>query len=153
MKFICPLITVSDMARARRFYENVLGQVVKDDFGENVFFEGGFSIHLRQHFASLIDWHEVSPGDPVFELYFEDDDLYSLVRRLEAENVRFAHPLRQQPWKQLVVRFFDPDGNLVEAGEPLAITSARLMKEGLSPEEVAKAMGVSVELITQWEEG
>ena len=44
VKFICTLITVADMQRSRHFYENVLGQKVETDFGENVSF-GGFAIH------------------------------------------------------------------------------------------------------------
>jgi catechol 2,3-dioxygenase-like lactoylglutathione lyase family enzyme len=45
MKYICPLIVVKDIAESRHFYENILGQKVKYDFGENVTFEGDFSIH------------------------------------------------------------------------------------------------------------
>lgn len=35
MNFICSLITVSDIKRSRDFYENVLKQKVRFDFGEN----------------------------------------------------------------------------------------------------------------------
>ncbi|MDR2585473.1 MAG: hypothetical protein LBC84_04530, partial [Prevotellaceae bacterium] len=54
IKFMGSLITVADIKRARVFYENVLGQKVEADYGENVSF-GGFSIHLRPHFKMLID--------------------------------------------------------------------------------------------------
>jgi len=55
MKFICALLTVADIKRARDFYEGLLNQKVKYDFGENVTFEGDFAIHLQSHFSSLID--------------------------------------------------------------------------------------------------
>lgn len=47
MKYVCPLITVSDMKVARDFYENILDQKVKYDFGESVTFHGDFAIHLH----------------------------------------------------------------------------------------------------------
>jgi predicted enzyme related to lactoylglutathione lyase len=40
MKYICAMITVSDMKRSREFYENVLQQKVKYDLGENITYQG-----------------------------------------------------------------------------------------------------------------
>ena len=47
LKFISPLIVVEDMARSRQFYEQLLEQKVKFDFGVDVAFEGDFTIHLK----------------------------------------------------------------------------------------------------------
>jgi catechol 2,3-dioxygenase-like lactoylglutathione lyase family enzyme len=69
VKFICPLITVSDIEKSRDFYENILGQKVKFDFGENITFHGDFAIHLISHFKELIDNKEVIHGGNDFELY------------------------------------------------------------------------------------
>ena len=49
MKYICSLITVSDIKHSRDFYENILNQKVKFDFGENITFHGDFAIHLLTH--------------------------------------------------------------------------------------------------------
>lgn len=38
MKFKCPLIVIKNIDVARSFYENILDQKVKCDFGENVVF-------------------------------------------------------------------------------------------------------------------
>ena len=54
MRYICPLIVVSDIKRSRQFYESLLGQKVKYDFGENVQFEGDFSIHCLKGKSSTI---------------------------------------------------------------------------------------------------
>ena len=83
MKYICPLITVSDINRSRDFYENILNQKVKMDFGENVTYHGDFAIHLKSHFQNLIDGKEIQTGKTNFELYFEYDDLEELVNRLK----------------------------------------------------------------------
>ncbi len=43
MKFICPLIVVDDIQKSRHLYENILGQTVIKDYGENVIFAGDFA--------------------------------------------------------------------------------------------------------------
>ena len=55
MKFICSLITVEDIKRSREFYEKLLKQKVKYDFGQNVTFHGDFAIHLQSHYQKLIN--------------------------------------------------------------------------------------------------
>ena len=68
MKYICPLITVADIKKSLDFYEKVLEQKVKYDFGENVTFEGDFAIHLKTHFKGLIDDKEIKTECNNFEL-------------------------------------------------------------------------------------
>lgn len=81
LKFICPLIAVEDIADSRHFYEHILGQEVKFDFGENVVFKGDFAIHLKSHFQQLL-------GEPAFypvtqrthngELYFKTGEIETI---------------------------------------------------------------------------
>ncbi|HPI19108.1 MAG TPA: VOC family protein [Candidatus Kapabacteria bacterium] len=117
MKFICALITVDDIERSKAFYQNVLSQKIKFDYGENVFFEGDFAIHLKSHFQNLIDGKEIKSYSNAFELYFETDELDDIEKKLLANNVEFIHKTCEQPWKQKVLRFYDPDGNIIEIGE------------------------------------
>ncbi len=117
MKFICALITVDDIERSKAFYQNVLNQKIKFDYGENVFFEGSFAIHLKSHFQNLIDGKEVKSYSNAFELYFETDEIENIEKKLSSNNVEFIHKTREQPWKQKVLRFYDPDGNIIELGE------------------------------------
>lgn len=147
MKFVSLLITVSDVARSRTFYEQVLEQEVEIDFGRNVSFKGGFAIHQRDHFKELIDNREIRPGSNDFELYFEYDDVKGFVNKLTEHNVRLVHPLKEQPWRQFVVRFYDPDDHIIEVGETMAFLCSRLHKEGLSVEEIAKATGLPDDFI------
>ncbi len=150
MKFICPLITVSNMARSREFYERILGQTVKADYGENITFNGDFALHLDTHFCQLIDGKPIQKGSNSFELYFEEDNLNELQVKLNANNVQLIHPLRDHPWKQRVIRFYDPDMNIIEVGESLETTANRLSLTGKSKVEIAKLMGVPIEVIKQW---
>ncbi len=139
MKFICPLIVVQDMPRARHFYEQVLNQTVKYDFGENVTYQGDFAIHLQSHFGALIDGKPIQPGCNNFELYFEENDLLPLVQKLKLHNVELVHELREQPWRQRVVRVYDPDRHIIEIGESMEFLCYRLHHEGLSTSEIAQA--------------
>ena len=146
LKFMCPLITVVDIKRSRDFYENVLGQKVEADYGRNVSF-GGFAIHLRPHFQTLIDNKEIIVGGNNFELYFEYDNVEQIVEKLKTEKVEFVHELREQPWKQLVVRFYDPDKNIVEIGETMENLTFRLYQQGNSIVEISTMTGLGIEFV------
>jgi catechol 2,3-dioxygenase-like lactoylglutathione lyase family enzyme len=142
MKFICCLLAVDDVARSRRFYEEILGQKVKMDFGENITFEGDFALHKAAHYRQLIDGKEICFGGNTGELYFEDNALEDLASRLEAEGVALVHPLREQPWRQQVIRFYDPDRHIIEVGESMEHLVQRLKAEGMSQEEILGATGL-----------
>ena len=147
MKFVCSLIVVSDIAISRVFYEDLLGQKVKYDFGENITFHGDFALHLKSHYSELIDHKEIRLEGNDFELYFESNDLDILVDKLRANNVMFVHELRKQPWQQLVVRFYDPDNHIVEVGESLDHLVFRLFQEGNTVKQIAELTQLSVEFI------
>ncbi len=137
MKFICPLVVVTDMDRSRNFYVNILKQKVKYDFGENLTFHGDFSIHLKTHFQDLIEHKAIRSGGNNFELYFEMDEIEELFERLKAYNVAFIHKIQEQPWRQKVMRFYDPDHHIIEVGESLEHLASRLHSEGMTHEQIA----------------
>jgi catechol 2,3-dioxygenase-like lactoylglutathione lyase family enzyme len=147
MKFICTLITVSDIERSRYFYEHLLNLRVKNDFGENIVFEGDFAIHLRSHFKGLINHKTVATGQNNVELYFEHNDLELLVDKLKANGIEFVHKIEIQPWQQKVVRFYDPDRYIVEIGESMEHLCLRLSKDGLTLEQITKATSLSLNFV------
>ena len=147
MKYVCPLITVSDMKLARDFYETLLGQKVKYDFGESVTFHGDFAIHLQTHYKNLIENREIKSGGNNFELYFESDTIELIVENLKKSKIVFVHELREQPWRQKVVRFYDLDKNIIEVGETLEHLSFRLRKEGLSVEQISEITDMSIDFV------
>ena len=138
MKFICALITVNDMERSRHFYEQLLEQEIKYDFGENITFHGDFAIHLRSHFQELIDNKEIKDFANNCELYFEYDDLDQIEEKMNQHGVKFVHKIREQPWKQKVMRFYDPDENIIEVGESIEHLSYRLHKGGMEINDISK---------------
>lgn len=149
MKFICSLITVNDIKVSRDFYERILNQKVKFDFGENVTFHGDYAIHLKSHFKKLINNKEIRTGANNFELYFEYDNVEEIVKVLKDNNVSFVHEIREQPWRQKVVRFYDPDENLIEIGESMEYLAHRLTNEGMSIEQISETTNMSVDFIIE----
>ena len=119
MKYICPLIVVEDINRSRLLYEKILKQKIKANHGENVVFEGDFALHQKSHFQSLINDYPVIAHSNNFELYFEEENLEEIEKILEEHNFEFIHRIKEQPWKQKVLRFYDYDKNIIEIGEPM----------------------------------
>lgn len=152
LKYSGALIAVEDMAVSRHFYEQLLGQKVKYDFGQNVSFEGGFSLHLKSHFQTLL-------GDvnryPVLasgrknngELYFETDEMNSVFESLKIADVEFIHEIQEQPWGQWVMRLYDPDGFIVEVGETMQAVVRRFYGQGLSLEQVSAKTSMPLEFV------
>ncbi|MCL5058488.1 MAG: glyoxalase/bleomycin resistance/dioxygenase family protein [Actinobacteria bacterium] len=152
MKFICPLIVVDDIEISRIFYENVLNQKVKYDFGENVTFEGDFSIHLKSHFLDLLNLgqNDITQKSNNSELYFEEDNLDGMLEKLKVYgSVEYIHEIKEQPWGQRVIRFYDPDMHIVEVGESMESVARSFLSKGLSIEETAKRISMPKEFVKQ----
>ncbi len=153
MKFICPLIVVNNIEVSRSFYEKVLNQKVQCDFGENISFEGGFAIHLKSHFSDLININksDILQKANNCELYFEEDDLDSFLQKLKnIESIEYVHGLKEQPWGQRVIRFYDPDMHIIEVGEPMESVVRRFLSNGLSIEETVKSTLMSEEFVKKF---
>lgn len=147
MTYICALIVVEDIKRSRFFYESLLQQNVKLDFGENITFHGDFAIHQRSHFQELIR-HPVNRGrHNSCELYFEHNDLEDLHETLKQEGIHLLHPPVEQPWRQRVMRFYDYDENLIEVGESMEHVALRLSREGLKTEEISRITYLSESVV------
>ena len=150
IKFMGPLLVVEDLQRSRRFYEGLLGMKVQNDFGVNVSFEGNLAIHLKEHFQGLLGGPERCPvvfGAHYGEMYFESDEMEAVLLRLKQAGVEFIHELVEQPWGQRVMRFYDPDGHMVEVGEPMDVTVRRLHQGGMTVEEIVGKSGLPQEYI------
>jgi predicted enzyme related to lactoylglutathione lyase len=148
VKYICSLLTVLDIQKSKEFYENILNQEVELDHGENISFKGGFALHDREHFKMLINSEDdiKSPQNSV-ELYFESDDLDTIQNKLETINASFLHKIREQPWGQRVMRFYDPDNYIIEVGEPIEVVIIRYFKKGMKVDEICQRTSMPLEVV------
>lgn len=150
VRYMCPLITVKDIKKSREFYENVLKQEVELDLGENVAFKGGFAIHDIEHFQNLTGkpiTTKTNSSKDFMEFYFELNEIEELESKLDSLNVEFVHKIREQPWGQRVMRFYDPDNYIIEVGETMVVVIKRTADQGLSKEEISERSSMPVEFV------
>jgi catechol 2,3-dioxygenase-like lactoylglutathione lyase family enzyme len=147
------VIFVKDIQASRHFYEALLGQEVELDHGPNVAFKGGFAIWQVDHAAEMIFEGPANGDGPLgrknLEIYFETPDVQAVWDRLIAAEVWAVHPLREHPWGQCVFRVYDPDGHIVEIGEPMPIVIQRFLAQGLSHEAVSEKTSMPLEIVRQ----
>ena len=121
--FINPIPLVKDLVVSRRFYAELLGLKILQDFPVFVLFENHFAIHQAQSYHAMAFGHETEAathlqGHDNVVLYFETPDLEGMFARLQ-DRVQLILPIKQQAWGQKVFRFYDPDHHIVEIGEPM----------------------------------
>ena len=117
MKLKNILIVVNDMERSIKFYKDLFGLDVLLDNDGNVILTEGLVLQDASIWKKFIG-REIIPQNHAAELYFEEADLEGFVEKLEqyGEPVCYVNRLTEHSWGQKVVRFYDPDGNLIEGG-------------------------------------
>lgn len=146
------VLAVRDLVASRRFYEEVLDQRLRFDFGENIAFESGLALHLGAHFARFVGIEPDLVATPFSagELYFEIADVEGVAGKLAGwPEARIVQPCFTQAFGQRVLRFRDPDGHLIEVGEPMAAVALRFWREGLSMEEISGRTQLPIEAVRQ----
>lgn len=150
MKFLSTLIVVSDMEKPKRFYYEVLGLKVIFDFGANVTLTGGIALQAKDTWLTFIQKQdsEIVFGGNVAELYFEEDDFDGFIQKINnITYINYIHPIVEHSWGQRVIRFYDPDKHIIEVGENMIMVVRRFLNSGLSIEETAIRMDVSVDYV------
>ena len=147
MKYCGTLISVTDMAKAKDFYEKVMEQKIMMDLGVHVSFENGLS--LQSNYEELVgEKLEMRPKPDNFQLYFEVEDLDRWEARLRStEGIEFLHGSKEYPWGQRVVRFYDYDKYIVEVSESMESVARRYLAQGLTVEETAERTMFPIEFV------
>lgn len=149
MQYKSTLIVVRDMEISRRFYQDVLGLKVVNDFGANVELEGGIALQTVISWQRFINRSAVTFGGNASEIYFEEPELGRFVEHLKGFEIKYVHPLTEHRWGQRVIRFYDPDLYMIEVGEAMSTVVKRFAAQGMTPEEVAERMDVSIDYVCE----
>ena len=123
MKYKGTLIVVKDCKKALNFYNDVFGfQLIKDNDG-NMELTDNLYLQEAGYWESFIGAKTISNNNHC-ELYFEESDIEQFVNKLETlyPEIEYVNRLMTHSWGQRVVRFYDPDGNLIEVGTPVIIS-------------------------------
>lgn len=120
------LITVQDTKRAKRFYKDLFGLDVILDGDANVMLTEGLVLQDRKVWEDSLAEKAASYSN-ASELYFEETDLEGFAGKLQAyeEVIRYTDRLRELPGGQKMLRFYDPDGNLIEVRTPAGISAEK----------------------------
>ncbi|MBV6370866.1 glyoxalase [Enterococcus faecium] len=150
MKYVCTVISVADISAAKKFYEELFGLEVYQDYGKNIAFTCGLA--LQQDF----DWLVNIPKEKVLkksnnaEVVFEEQDFDGFLNRLkEYPEIEYLGEVIEHSWGQRVIRFYDLDEHLIEVGEDMKMVIKRFLASGMSMEEVSAKMDVSIEDLTK----
>ena len=120
MKLKNVLIVVKDTDKASRFYHELFGlETVLDNDG-NLILTEGLVLQEAKYWKEFLG-REIIPENNAGELYFEESDIEGFITRLEEyyPEVKYVNRLMTHSWGQKVIRFYDPDGNLIEVGTPV----------------------------------
>ena len=153
MRYISTLIAVKDLAASLRFYREALGMEVVQDFGANVVLSGGVALQTLKSWRGFIGGKPVTFQGHSGELYFEEEDMDSFLKCMETWDISYVHPPLEHRWGQRVVRFYDPDGHIVEVGEDMTQVVKRFAAQGMTEEQVARRMDVSLDYVRECMEG
>ena len=120
MKFSGFLIVVKDIEKARKYYHDLFGLEMLVDNDGNMILSGGLFLQEKRYWREFLG-KDIVPQNNACELYFEESDIEGFVRKLETlyPETEYVNKLMTHSWGQRVVRFYDPDGNLIEVGTPM----------------------------------
>ena len=143
---MCAVISVADIHKSRQFYEELFGLELDQDYGINISFTCGLS--LQQEF----DWLVSIPKEKVLsrsnnmELCFEEEHFDQFLDKLRSyPEIEYLGDVMEHSWGQRVIRFYDPDGHLIEVGECMNMVVRRFLDSGMSMAEISAKMDVSAE--------
>lgn len=146
MKYGGTVLAVADVNQSRKFYEELFGLEVYQDYGINVSFTCGLSLQQEFHWLTGVPKEKILHNANNMELFFEETDFDGFLKKLEKRpDILCLNGVTEHSWGQRVVRFYDLDGHLIEVGEEMRMVVNRFLSSGMTLDEVSKKMDVSVE--------
>lgn len=117
------LIVVDDIERSRQFYHDLFGLDMVLDNDGNMILTEGLVLQDKKIWKKFLG-KDIIPENNTCELYFEECDIEAFAKKLEKlyPEAKYVNRLMTHRWGQKVIRFYDPDGNLIEVGMPMERT-------------------------------
>ena len=127
MKLRNVLVVVRDIERSRKYYHDLFGRNYQNvqlekklDNDGNMILTEGLVLQDAKIWENFLG-KDIIPRNNASELYFEERDIEGFIQKLEElyPDTVYVNRLMTHSWGQRVVRFYDPDGNLIEVGTPM----------------------------------
>lgn len=115
------ILMVKNIEVSKRFYSDVLKLDILEDSGAMVIFQENLALHQADQLQPFeITGNFVqggAQGRSNAVIYIQSDDLDECFEELKTAGVPIEHGIIQLPWER-VFRAYDPDGYVLEIGEP-----------------------------------
>lgn len=150
LQYHSTVLFCSDIEKQREFYEKFLGQKIAQDLGACLVFENGFTLwKLDKNYpiSKELGYTYEPIGNRNLELCFETENFGDAVEMVLVNDLRMLHNVAEEEWGQYTIRFYDPEGNLLEIGETLKCMVSRMQSGGMSIEEIEKKSGLEKRFI------
>lgn len=150
IRYHSAVLITNNIESMKEFYTKMMGQEIEHDFGGCVIFACGLSLWKlsgEYPLAKALGEEYKADTNRSMEVCFETDDFAAESQVLIRKHVNLVHDVAEEPWGQLSLRFYDPDGNIVEMGESMPCFCRRLFRSGLSVSEVAKKTNIPTKTV------
>lgn len=114
------LLVVNDIEKSKNFYKDLFGLHVILEQDGNIILTEGLVLQDANIWEKFIQ-KDITWKNHATELYFEEKNIEEFVEKLEeySETIQYVNTLTECSWGQKMVRFYDPDGNLIEVRTPV----------------------------------
>lgn len=126
MKQVDTIILVKDIKISHQFYSGILGLEVLHDWKSMIIYRNRLAIHQTdllkpESFAEQMrrDGEEIKNNLIIYVELDKDESLEGCLSTLQSKGIELIHGIYELPW-QRIFRIYDPDGYIVEIGEPPA---------------------------------
>ncbi len=115
MKLKNVLIAVSELERAKQYYNDLFGLAVLRDFESNLILMEGLVLQDKKVWQACIDKPIIGENNATM-LYFEETNIEAFAEKLKRlyPETKYLTELITLSDGQKVMRFYDLDGNLIE---------------------------------------
>lgn len=145
IEFDSSVLFCSDVKLQRDFYENFLGQEVELDMDTCIVFKNNFTLwQLTEDYpiSKELGYTYEHIGNRNLEMCFKTDNFEDAIEKVLMSDLRILHNVEEERWGQYTIRFYDPEGNLVEIGESIPCFIRRMKSEGLNTQQIAEKTGL-----------
>lgn len=84
MKYTCTVISVTDIKASRKFYEDLFGLEIFQDYGKNIAFTWGLALHQDFDWLVNISKEQIIKKSNNAEIVFEEQDFDDFLNKLKA---------------------------------------------------------------------
>lgn len=149
MKLKNMLLVVKDIDKSKDFYHRILGLHILFEYHGRAVLSSNITLQSLETWKDMIgqDDNQIIFQNHACQLSFEVEDLDYLIELLDKYQVTMIYSSKNQSWGPKIIRFYDPDGHIIEVSETLRKVVRRFLNLGLSHEEISKRLNLPLDYI------